>query len=47
MTFDLKPTHKPVQTLYSALEQFDDLGASHEGAVKSDGGGEQAPAPKL
>ena len=32
---ELKPTHKPVQTYYAALRQFDDLGVSHEGAVKS------------
>src|SRR3990172_7924552 len=32
---ELKPNHKPVQTYYAALRQFDDLGVSHEGAVKS------------
>jgi hypothetical protein len=32
---DLKPTHKPVQTFYSALAKFENLGVSHEGAVKS------------
>jgi len=32
---ELKPTHKPVQTYYSALRQFDDLGVTHETAVRS------------
>jgi hypothetical protein len=32
---ELKPTHKPVQSYYAALRQFDDLGVSHESAVKS------------
>jgi hypothetical protein len=32
---ELKATHKPVQNYYAALRQFDDLGVSHEGAVKS------------
>jgi hypothetical protein len=32
---ELKPTHKPVQNYFAALRQFDDLGVSHEGAVKS------------
>jgi hypothetical protein len=32
---DLKPTHKPIQNYYAALRQFEDLGVSHEGAVKS------------
>lgn len=32
---ELKPTHKAVQYYYAALRQFDDLGVSHEGAVKS------------
>jgi hypothetical protein len=34
-THELNPTHKAVQTYYAALRQFDDLGVSHEGAVKS------------
>ena len=34
-SLELKPTHKPIQHFYSALRQFDDLGVSHEGAVKS------------
>lgn len=32
---EIKPTHKPVQTHYAALRQFDDLGVPHKGAVKS------------
>jgi hypothetical protein len=32
---EFKPTHKPVRNYYAALHQFDDLGVSHEGAVKS------------
>jgi predicted helicase len=32
---ELKPTHKPIQNYYSALRQFDDLGVSHETAVRS------------
>src|ERR1017187_2991353 len=32
---ELKPTHKPVQNYYSALRQFDDLGVTHETAVRS------------
>jgi hypothetical protein len=32
---ELKPTHKPVRNYYSALRQFDDLGVTHETAVRS------------
>ena len=32
---ELKPTHKPVQNYYAALRQFDDLGVTHETAVRS------------
>ena len=32
---ELKPTHKPVQNYYTALRQFDDLGVTHETAVRS------------
>ena len=32
---ELKPTHKPVQNYYAALRQFDNLGVSHETAVRS------------
>ena len=32
---ELKPTHKPIQNYYSALRQFDDLGVTHETAVRS------------
>ena len=31
----LKATHKPVQSYYAALRQFDDLGVTHETAVRS------------
>lgn len=31
---ELKPTHKPVQIYYAALRQFDDLGVTHETAVR-------------
>jgi hypothetical protein len=34
-SLELKPTHKPIVNYYAALRQFDDLGVSHEGAVKS------------
>jgi hypothetical protein len=34
-SLELKPRHKPVQTYYTALRQFDDLGVGHEGAVKT------------
>jgi Fe2+ or Zn2+ uptake regulation protein len=33
---ELKPAHKPVQNYYSALRQFDNLGLTHETAVRSD-----------
>ena len=32
---ELKATHKPVQNYYAALRQFDDLGVTHEIAVRS------------
>ncbi len=32
---ELKPTQKPVQNYYAALRQFEDLGVSHEAAVRS------------
>src|ERR1022692_2747536 len=32
---ELKPTQKPIQNYYSALRQFDDLGVTHETAVRS------------
>jgi hypothetical protein len=32
---NLKPTHKPVQNYYDALRQFETIGVSHEGAVRS------------
>ena len=32
---ELKTTHKPVQNYYAALRQFDDLGVTHETAVRS------------
>src|SRR5882724_1329548 len=32
---NLKPTHKPVQNYYEALRQFETIGVSHEGAVRS------------
>ncbi|MEI7937750.1 MAG: hypothetical protein WCK27_13765 [Verrucomicrobiota bacterium] len=32
---ELKATHKPVQNYYSALRQFDNLGVTHETAVRS------------
>ena len=31
----LKPTHKPVQEYYTALQKFEKLGVKHEGAVRS------------
>jgi predicted helicase len=34
-TLELRPTHKPVQDYYAALRQFNDLGVSHETAVRS------------
>ena len=35
LTLNLKPTHKPVREYYAALEQFDQLGVTHETAVRS------------
>ncbi|MFY9227694.1 MAG: type ISP restriction/modification enzyme [Blastocatellia bacterium] len=32
---DLKTSHKPIKTYYEALKQFEKLGVSHEGAVKT------------
>lgn len=32
---NLKPKHKPVQNYYEALRQFEIIGVSHEGAVRS------------
>lgn len=32
---DLKASHKPIKTYYEALKQFEKLGVSHEGAVKT------------
>jgi hypothetical protein len=32
---NLKPTHKPVREYYNELKQFEKLGVSHEGAVKT------------
>ena len=32
---NLKPTHKAVQNYYQALKEFESLGVSHEGAVRS------------
>jgi predicted helicase len=34
-SLELKPTHKPVQSYYAALRQFEDLGIRHETAVRS------------
>jgi hypothetical protein len=34
-TLELKPTHKPILTYYAAFRQFDDLGVTHETAVRS------------
>ena len=34
-TLELKPTHKPVQSYYAALRQFEQLGVRHETAVRS------------
>ncbi|MBZ5499045.1 MAG: N-6 DNA methylase [Acidobacteriia bacterium] len=34
-TLELKPTHKPVQSYYAALRQFEELGVRHETAVRS------------
>ncbi len=32
---ELKPTHNLVQAYYSALREFDELGVTHETAVRS------------
>ena len=32
---ELRPTHKPIQAYYSAVRQFDDLGITHETAMRS------------
>ena len=34
-TLNLKPTHKPIKDFYDALDQFDQLGFTHETAVRS------------
>ena len=34
-TLNLKPTYKPIKDYYNALEQFDQLGFTHETAVRS------------
>ena len=34
-TLNLKPTHKPIKDYYRALDQFDQLGFTHETAVRS------------
>ena len=34
-TLNLKPTHKPIKDYYDALNQFDQLGFTHETAVRS------------
>ena len=34
-TLNLKPTHKPIKDYYYALDQFDQLGFTHETAVRS------------
>ena len=34
-TLNLKPTHKPIRDYYDALDQFDQLGFTHETAVRS------------
>ena len=34
-TLNLKPTHKPIRDYYNALDQFDQLGFTHETAVRS------------
>ena len=35
ITLNLKPTHKPIKDYYDALDQFDQLGFTHETAVRS------------
>jgi len=32
---NLKPTHKAVRNYYQALKEFESIGVSHEGAVRS------------
>ena len=32
---NLKPTHKPIRDYYEALEQYNQLDITHEGAVSS------------
>ena len=34
-TLNLKPTHKSVKTYYAALDQFAQLGVTHETAVRA------------
>ena len=34
-TLNIKPTHKPIRDYYDALDQFDQLGFTHETAVRS------------
>ena len=34
-TLNLRPTHKIIRDYYNALDQFDRVGATHEGAVRS------------
>ena len=34
-TLNLKPTHKPIKNYYTALDQFNRLGVTHETAVRS------------
>jgi predicted helicase len=33
-TLNLKPTHKPVREYYNELQQYENIGVSHEGAVR-------------
>ena len=35
VTFNLKPTHKPVRAYYESLQRFESIGVSHETAVRS------------
>ena len=34
-TLNLRPTHRIIRDYYKALDQFDQVGATHEGAVRS------------
>ena len=34
-SLNIKPTHKPIEDYYDALDQFDRLGFTHETAVRS------------